>query len=167
MRLFLAWLFLIHSHIILRIDTQNRQALANQAWKVYRSRGDSIGHCFLRRLPDSHHEILYGRAIYTPACLCLFGSPVYLFVQCLDGGKWWNPTPLYGLIFQHATLWDEVSRLSTKRPISVSPHYAMLAWRVERHDGLCSSMATRSSNSINIRVSRQKHLHIGISSKTT
>ena len=56
---------LINMGYTLRIDTLNRQALANQCWKVYRRSGDSIAHFFLCSLPDSHREILYSSAIKT------------------------------------------------------------------------------------------------------
>src|SRR4030095_5292393 len=68
--------------------------------------------------------------------LSVFGSPVYLFVQCWGSGKKRKLTQLLGLIFQHENLCGLVSSLATAQPVSVSPHYAMIARRVERRDAL-------------------------------
>ncbi len=61
--------------------------------------------CLTDRLPDHHCDMLYGSAIYTPARLSVFSSPMPLFVQCRAGGKWRKPVPLLEAVF-HMRLYD-------------------------------------------------------------
>jgi hypothetical protein len=70
--------------------------------------------------------MLYGSAIYTPARLSLFSSPMHLFVQCWAGGKWRKPAPLLEVIFQHETLGGQVSSRAETTYVGVRRDYAMI-----------------------------------------
>ena len=76
------------------------------------------------------------------------------FVQCGGVKKPRNASIGVGSVCQHGTLCGQMSSLSTERPVSVSPHYAMIARRVERRDALRSSMAIRPENPTHSKVSR-------------
>src|SRR5262249_43016995 len=98
---------------------------------MHRRSGDSIGHCFLCRLPDNHREILYSRTLYTPDCLCVLGLLVHFFVQGGGGGKGRNPPPWLGLSFHYETLCRPLSRPCERRPASVWSNYAMIARQMD------------------------------------
>ena len=68
------------------------------------------------------------------------------FVQCCGRQKAHNASNGVGDDFPLETKCGLLSRLSTERPVSVSPHYAMIARRVERRDALRSSMGHNALN---------------------